>query len=415
MDFVSIFLTFLEDMGILLGRVRSLINMEANMQKTTLVLAVIGIILILAILGALKGIESKIDTLSKEMKSQGEKVSVLYDVVNIEMDLESRKGYLDEKKREMQLDKELALKVVHEFKNSQFQPKAKLHPQQNLFAIVLGDGTVKLYDVATTAEIITLRIPDERIISFTFLYDGNRVVLGTNSGKLYLADIKTGESTFVNKIGDRAIARLDAGKNGYVAAGLGGSVEDSKKGNSGYVYDLNTKKILSEYAAFFRDDFQGIAISPEGKTVAIDEVNEKERGCCLFDAVTGKEIKLCYHEKYGCGPLSVDVAPDNKTMAAGYAPYHVIVWNTDDGSVKWLFEGHTNWVISLDFSDDMKYLASGAGDSSARVYDLQTGKEIGRVRFPGSSTYVDSVDISADGQYLLAAVHGFVGIYEMPK
>ncbi len=91
------------------------------------------------------------------------------------------------------------------------------------------------------------------------------------------------------------------------------------------------------------------------------------------------------------------------------------IWNTDDGSVQWLLEGHTNWVVSLGFSDDMKYFASGGGDSTARVYSLQTGKEIGRVRFPGSSTYVESVDISSDGRYVLAAVDEFVGIYEMPK
>jgi WD40 repeat protein len=384
-------------------------------DRKSILWVIIIIVLIFIILGALKKFEIKIDAISKEVRSQGEKVSLLYDVVNVEMNLDSKKGYLEEKKKEMQLDKELALKVVHEFINSQFQPKAKFHPQKNIFAVVLGDGTVKLYDVATKTEVKTFRIPDEHVISFAFLYDGNRMVMGTKSGKLYLTDINTGENSFVEKMGDREIARLDAGKNGFVAVGLGGSVEDSKKGNSGFVYDLNAKKILSEYAAFFRDDFQGIAISPEGKTVAIDEVNGKERGGCLFDASTGKEIKLCYHDKYGCGPLSVDVAPDNKTMAVGYAPYHVIVWNTDDGSVKWLFEGHTNWVVSLDFSDDMKYLASGAGDSSARVYNLQTGKEIGRVRFPGPSTYVDAVDISADGKYLLASVDKFVGIYDMPK
>jgi WD40 repeat protein len=385
------------------------------MQKTTYVLLTIVLVLVLVVLGVLKQIESKIDTISKEVQSQGKKVSLLYDVVNVEMDLDSKKEYLEEKKKQMQLDKDLALKVVHEFKDSQIQPKAKFHPQENTFAVILGDGSVKLYDVATAAEVKTLRIPDEHVISFAFLYDGNRMVLGTQSGKLYLTDINTGESSFVEKIGDREIARLDAGKNDYVAIGLGGTFEASKTGSSGFVYDLNAKKILSEYAASFRDDFQGIAISPEGKTIAIDEVHGKPRGCCLFDAATGKEIKLCYHDDYGCGPLSVDVAPDNKTMAGGYAPYHVIVWNTEDGTVKWLFEGHTNWVVSLDFSDDMKYLASGAGDSSARVYNLQTGKEVGRVRFSGSSTYVDSVDISADGKYLLASVSKFVGIYEMPK
>jgi hypothetical protein len=54
------------------------------MQKTTLVMSIIGIILIVVALGALKKIESKIDTVTKVVQSQGEKVSLLYDAVNLE-------------------------------------------------------------------------------------------------------------------------------------------------------------------------------------------------------------------------------------------------------------------------------------------------------------------------------------------
>jgi WD40 repeat protein len=375
---------------------------------------ILGIIL-LATFASVKELGKKIDKMSTDIKSQGEKISVLYDVVNVEMDLESKKGYLEEKKREKQLDQKLALPVVQEFKNPQYSYKAKFHPQKNTFAVVVGDGTLKFFDAMTAQEIKSLRVPDEVINCFAYLYDGKRMVLGTKSGKIYLADLETGQATLVDTIGNRAIARLDAGRNGNVAIGLGGDFEVSKTGSSGFVYDLNAKKVLSKYEAFFREDFQGIAISPAGDVVVIDEVNGKERGSCLFDATTGDLIKLCYHSKYGSGPLSVDIAPDGNTMAVGYAPYHVIVWNGREGTVQWLLEGHSNWVVSLDFSDDGKFLASGAGDSTARVYDLQTGKEIGRVRFSGSSTYVDSVDISSDGSLLLAAVDEFVGIYRMPK
>lgn len=49
-----------------------------------------------------------------------------------------------------------------------------------------------------------------------------------------------------------------------------------------------------------------------------------------------------------------------------------------------------------------------------RVYDLTSSKEIARVRFHGSSNYVDSVDISPDGQFVLAAIDGYTGVYKMP-
>lgn len=308
-----------------------------------------------------------------------------------------------------------AVIITNEFKNAQYMSKAKFHPQKFSFAVLVGDGTVHLIDGQTRKNELILRVPDEMINAFSFLYNGDSMVLGTKSGKLYQADLKTGERAFLKEFGKREIARLDAGRNDNIAVGLGGSIEDSKEGSSGFVYSLKAQRILSEYSAFFRDDFQGIAISHSGDVVAIQEVNGKPRGSCLFNASDGSEIKLCYHQKYGAGPLSVDVGPDDKTMATGYAPYHVIVWNTEDGSVKWLFEGHSNWVVSLDFSDNGRYLASGAGDSTARVYDLEDGQEIGLVRFPGISTYVKSVDISSDGSLLLTAIDGFVGIYEMPQ
>ena len=378
------------------------------MQKSSHILPVISIILILVVLGALKKIESKIDSVEEKVADQGKKITTLYDYADSEI-------HFERELKEQQEDTSLALKVVHEFKSSQFGSKAKFHPKENVFAVLVGDGTIKLFDIATKQETKSFKVPDKIPVSFAFLYDGQTLLAGMKDGELYSIDISTGENKFLHNFGDREIARLDAAENGNVAVGLGGSVDDSKKGSSIFVYNIESQSILSEYMAFSRDDFQGSAISPTGKTIAIHEVREKPRGGCLFNASTGEEIKLCYHQNYPSGPLSIDIAPDDKTMAVGYAPSDVIVWDTDDGSVKWLFEGHTNWVVSLDFSDDMKYLASGAGDSTARVYDLQTGEEIGRVRFKGSSTYVDSVDISTDGKYLLAAVNKFVGIYEMPK
>jgi len=378
------------------------------MKPLSNILLVILALLILIALGVLKNISSKVDSIGEKVYDQGQKISALYDFVDAEIGLEKA----TEKKRQ---EENLALKTVNEFENSQYMSKAKFHPQKNIFAVLVGDGTIHLMDAQTREKKLTLRVPDEIINAFAFLYDGNSMVLGTKSGKLYQANLHTAAIVFLKEFGNREIARLDAGRNGNIAVGLGGSVKDSKKGNSGFIYNLETKEILSEHPAFFRDDFQGIAISHSGDVVAINEVNGKARGACLFNASDGSEIKLCYHQNYGCGPISVDVGSDSKTMAAGYAPYHVIVWNTDDSSVKWLFEGHSNWVVSLDFSDDGQYLASGAGDSTARVYDLKNGKEIGLVRFPDSSSYVDAVDISSDGSLLLAAVRGFVGIYEMPE
>jgi WD40 repeat protein len=90
-------------------------------------------------------------------------------------------------------------------------------------------------------------------------------------------------------------------------------------------------------------------------------------------------------------------------VAVGYAPYNLALW--DRGKQKQLrfIKAHHNWVTSLAFSPDCKQLISGGGDSTARIWDVARGKEIGRIRFEGESTYVNSVGFSSDGKLVLAA------------
>lgn len=60
------------------------------MQKTNLILAVIFIILILVVLGALREIESKIDSIELKVTDQGVKINKLYDLVDAEPNQETQ-------------------------------------------------------------------------------------------------------------------------------------------------------------------------------------------------------------------------------------------------------------------------------------------------------------------------------------
>jgi WD40 repeat protein len=387
------------------------------MKNATTCLLILAVILLVAVLGILVRQRASIRSIERALTNQGDKISILYKIADSELDLESYDAKLEERtKQKEEEDSTPALEVASEYRNSQYTSIAAFCPEKPAFAVIRTTGEVVLVDAVEQREGLLLRQRGEVFTAFAFFPDGESMVLGTNAGKLYQANLTTGEIHFIRAFDSgREIARLDAGANDRIAIGLGGSSEQSKETPSGFVYDLNTGKHLVECNAFFRNDFQGLALSATGNVLAIDEVHGKLRGACLFRCADGQEINVLYDARYGSGPLSVAIGPDDTTVAAGYAPSDVIVWNGIDGTIKWLFEGHTNWVVSLAFSKDQRYLASGAGDSSARVYDLQTGKEIGRVGFPGPSTYVNSVDISSDGSWLLAAIDGYVGVYKMPK
>ena len=80
-----------------------------------------------------------------------------------------------------------------------------------------------------------------------------------------------------------------------------------------------------------------------------------------------------------------------------------------------VLEGPTNWVVSLAFSPDVRFLISGVGDSTARIWACESGKEIGRVRFPGSSTYVESVGFVTNAEMAFALAKGRLILVPLPR
>src|SRR5262249_26168879 len=62
------------------------------------------------------------------------------------------------------------------------------------------------------------------------------------------------------------------------------------------------------------------------------------------------------------------------------------------------FRQQTPWCLA--YSPDGKRLASGGYDHEVRLWDPDTGKEIGRLR--GHSSFVNCIAFSADGKWLVS-------------
>jgi WD40 repeat protein len=90
------------------------------------------------------------------------------------------------------------------------------------------------------------------------------------------------------------------------------------------------------------------------------------------------------------------------------------LWNAEDEKLLKILEGHSNWVVSLAFSPDVRFLISGAGDSTARIWSVDSGKELGRIEFPDSSTYIKSVGFSPDGKMCFAMAEGKLIVVKTP-
>src|SRR5262249_21623863 len=139
---------------------------------------------------------------------------------------------------------------------------------------------------------------------------------------------------------------------------------------------------------------QGIAFSPDGKKIASAAQDGK---VVLHDLSTGKKLR-----SFGGEPVyaySGAFAPDGETLAAGVGAQQVCVWEVETGKLIRQFRGADGAVHHLVFSPDGRTLV-GSADHVVQVWDVQAGKETGRITPP--RTFEDFA-LSPDGKTLATA------------
>ena len=75
------------------------------------------------------------------------------------------------------------------------------------------------------------------------------------------------------------------------------------------------------------------------------------------------------------------------------------MWDIQTRSIKHTFSGHEQDIYSLDFARNGKHIASGSGDRTVRVWDIESGREVLSLNIEDGVT---TVAISPGGEYVAA-------------
>ncbi|KIM56977.1 hypothetical protein SCLCIDRAFT_192048 [Scleroderma citrinum Foug A] len=99
---------------------------------------------------------------------------------------------------------------------------------------------------------------------------------------------------------------------------------------------------------------------------------------------------------------SVAFSADGKYIVSGADDHTIRLWDAETGlQVGDPFEGHTDSVSSVAFSPDIKYIVSGSDDCTIRLWNVQSGAQLSDA-LEGHSAPVLSVAFSPDGTRIVS-------------
>lgn len=156
------------------------------------------------------------------------------------------------------------------------------------------------------------------------------------------------------------------------------------------IWDASTLSLLRRIQSGQRNIGQEIAFHPDSSRFAILDTD----GTRIWDCETGLLLSSIPELRFGMYHLS-------GRSAFGVSEYSIKLIDAASGRIVRSFDGHSDWIYTLDTTSDGKILASGSSDESVILWNVDTGEIIRRLR--GHEWHVNSVCFSPNGTVLASA------------
>lgn len=212
------------------------------------------------------------------------------------------------------------------------------------------DTTLRIWDLATGAELMVLRGHEAEVLTVAVLPDGRRIASGSRDGTVRLWDADTGECFLILR---------------------------------GHTLPVSS-----------------LVAAPDGTWLASASWDSTVR---IWDPFTGREQRCIQGHAYGVNALAA--TPDSKTLVSASFDRTIKTWNPFTGELLRAMSGHSRQVLALAVTPDGRQLISGSEDCTLKRWDLAEGRELWT--YYGHTDGVSCVTVTPDGKEILSGSWDF--------
>jgi WD40 repeat protein/serine/threonine protein kinase/class 3 adenylate cyclase len=251
--------------------------------------------------------------------------------------------------------------------------------------ILTAGGAVRTWNVSTL-DASVLETGQRLVTCVAFSPDGRIIATGgaENRNLVKLWNVADGKELSTLAGHEGCVQTLAFSPDGAMLA---------SGGQDGLVklWDSKTGRLLGTLPG--RDSWiQCVAFSPDSTMFAAAAGDE----AVLYDTRTQKELhKLTGHQKV-IQLMSLAFSPDGRTVATASKDTTLKLWDANTGKEIRTFAGHAKEVSSVAFTPDGRHVISGSWDGTVKMWDVATGA-LTRT-FNGSQVYVFTLAISPDAR-----------------
>ena len=246
------------------------------------------------------------------------------------------------------------------------------------------DNTVKIWDAATGAEVMTLRGHKAQVVTAAFSPDGHRIVSGSRDHTLKIWDVASHKELLTFRGHDGIAGALFSPDGKRIVSG---STDKTVR-----VWDAQTGEALMTLRGH-RWPVICHAVSPDGRRIVSGGRDDAVR---VWDIESHSQVMVLRgHQGYVNG---VSFSPDGTRIVSGSWDGTIKVWDANTGEELLNIQAHNARIYDVTFDPSGKRIASASNDRTVKLWDSSTGVELMTLR--GHKGYVSSVAFSPDGKWI---------------